>query len=64
MMESCIQPLNFRTKYTKTEIEAKGLELKVSTLIARSYGCLKVHRFSHEIVSTNLFNTRKCVVVT
>ncbi|XP_064215458.1 klarsicht protein [Tribolium castaneum] len=29
MMEECLQPLNFRTKYTKTEIEAKALELKV-----------------------------------
>ncbi|KAJ3639633.1 hypothetical protein Zmor_002979 [Zophobas morio] len=29
IMESCLQPLNFRTKYTKTEIEAKALELKV-----------------------------------
>jgi hypothetical protein len=32
MMESCLQPLDFRTKYTKTEIEAKGLELKVSAI--------------------------------
>lgn len=29
-MESCLQPLDFRAKYTKTEIETKALELNVS----------------------------------
>ncbi|KAL1493485.1 hypothetical protein ABEB36_011526 [Hypothenemus hampei] len=29
IMETCIQPLNFRAKYTKTEIETKALELNV-----------------------------------
>ncbi|XP_060537319.1 uncharacterized protein LOC132708773 isoform X2 [Cylas formicarius] len=28
-MESCLQPLDFRAKYTKTEIETKALELNV-----------------------------------
>lgn len=31
IMESCLQPLDFRAKYTKTEIETKALELNVST---------------------------------
>lgn len=30
IMESCLQPLDFRAKYTKTEIETKALELNVS----------------------------------
>ncbi|XP_066158030.1 klarsicht protein isoform X1 [Euwallacea fornicatus] len=29
IMESCLQPLDFRAKYTKTEIETKALELTV-----------------------------------
>ncbi|XP_076260904.1 klarsicht [Rhynchophorus ferrugineus] len=29
IMESCLQPLDFRAKYTKTEIETKALELNV-----------------------------------
>lgn len=29
-MESRLQPLDFRAKYTKTEIETKALELNVS----------------------------------
>lgn len=30
-MESRLEPLDFRAKYTKTEIEIKALELDVST---------------------------------
>lgn len=32
LMESSLEPLNFRAKYTKTEIEKKGLELKVGVV--------------------------------
>lgn len=31
VMESRLEPLDFRAKYTKTEIETKALELNVST---------------------------------
>lgn len=31
-MESRLEPLDFRAKYTKTEIETKALELNVSTV--------------------------------
>lgn len=46
MMEGCIQPLNFKTKFTKTEIEAKGLELKVSNIV-------KVKKYTN-IISADL----------
>lgn len=32
-MEHSLQPLDLKTKYSKTEIEAKALELKVSDKI-------------------------------
>lgn len=32
-MEICLPPLDLRAKYTKTEIEAKALELMVSVFI-------------------------------
>lgn len=44
-MESRLQPLDFRAKYTKTEIETKALELNVSISKTRTIIVKKKHCF-------------------